>query len=189
MPASKRFPGRRVGYRSLSKSYRERIDRTVGRKAWEAGADLRKARGHVPEPPKTAAPTDVVERVVSGAGTPTDFRELGLWNRPGWIPATMRDDVAGALSQLPNPSRWSHVSFYAAPDGAPWRMVVEMKGNAYPVEIEIPGGGALGTGARDVLELLTDPKLFGADMRFWRNWIGDLSGYDAADRFDVVGTV
>ena len=174
MPASKRYPGRRVGYSRLSKSYRARIDRTVGREAWEAGADLRAARGHVPE------------RVVSGGGTDEDFRELGTWTRPGWIPKTMREDVAGALSQLPNPSRWSHVSFYAAPDGAPWRMVVEMKGNAYPVEIEIPGGGAVGTGARDVLDLLTDPKLSGADMRYWRSWIGDQEG--AEDRFDVVGS-
>jgi hypothetical protein len=187
MPASKRYPGRRVGYSRLSKSYRARIDRTVGREAWEAGADLRVARGHVPKPPTTAAPVEVVERIVGGQGTDEDFREIGLWNRPGWIPKTMREDVAGALSLLPSPSRWSRVKFYAAPDGEPWRMVVEMKGNAYPVEIEIPGGGAVGTGARDVLELLTDPKLAGADMRYWRSWVS-ADELSAEGLFDVVGS-
>ena len=187
MPASKRYPGRRVGFSRLSASYRRRIERTVGRDAWEAGADLRAARGKTPKPPPTAAPTKIVERVVGGGGTPEDFRELGTWTRPGWIPKTMREDVAAALSQLPPPSRWSHVSFHATADGAPWRMVVEMKGRADPVEIERPGGGAVGTGARDVLELLSDPKLAGGDMRYWRSWVGDDSGqYD--DLFDVVGS-
>ena len=169
MPRSKRNPGRRVGFSKLSASYRRRIERTVGREAWESGVDLRAARGKKPKPPPTAAPVEVTRRVVAGEGTPEDIRTLGAFQRPGWIPRSMREDVAASLSFLPNPSRWKNVELQARPNGEPWTMIVTPK-TGYPISIEIPGGGAVGTGARDVLDLLTDPKSSGADMRFWKGW-------------------
>jgi hypothetical protein len=96
----------------------------------------------------------------------------------------MRDDVAAALSQLPNPSKWSEVTFLAAPDGAPWTMIVTPK-RGYAISIEIPGGGAVGTGARDVLDLLTDPRTAGADMRYWNSWIASRIENEF---FEVMGT-
>jgi len=188
MPRSKRDPTRRVGWSRLKSDYRRRLEASgISRSSWENGADLRAARGHVPAPPRGAAPIDIVERVVAGEGEPADLRELGVWNesrRPAWIPAGMTDDVAAALSQLPPPKDWSEVKFYPASGGEPWRMVVERKGNAYPVEIMIPGGGAVGTGAREVLDLLSDPKLSGADMRYWRHWWTARS----EDPFEVMGS-
>lgn len=187
MPASKRNPGRRVGFSRLSANYRRRIERTVGRSAWEAGVDLRAARGKKPAPPVGAAPPEITQRVIEGRGTEADIRELGVWQatgRPRWIPAAMRDDVAAALSQLPNPSKWSEVTFLAAPDGAPWTMIVTPK-RGYAISIEIPGGGAVGTGARDVLDLLTDPRTAGADMRYWNSWIASRIENEF---FEVMGT-
>lgn len=188
MPRSKRDPSRRVGWSRLKAPYRRRLEaKGISRSAWENGVDLRAARGHTPAPPRGAAPKEIVERVVSGEGEPADLRDLGRWNetmRPRWIPAGMTDDVAAALSQLPPPKMWSDVVFYPASGGEPWRMVVNMKGNAYPVEILIPGGGAVGTGAREVLDLLTDPKLSGADMRYWKTWTTSR----VEDPFDVMGS-
>jgi hypothetical protein len=64
-------------------------------------------------------------------------------------------DVAAALSLLPPPSRWKSVDFQPRGDGQFWTMTVIPKGRAYPVVIDIPGGGGPGSGARQILEIVT----------------------------------
>jgi hypothetical protein len=68
----------------------------------------------------------------------------------------MSVDAAAALSQLPNPKSWESVEFIPRGDGQPWTMVVHRKGNAYDREILIPGGGGPGSGAKEILQLVTD---------------------------------
>ena len=173
MARSKRDPGRRVGWSKLKKATRDRyLGAGVSREQWESGVDLRTARGHVPKAPSTAAPSEATLAAIQGQATEATDRALIAWQEgtaPSWIPKEMRFDVAAALSQLPNPSRWKEVAFIPRAGGEPWTMIVTPK-NGYPISIEIPGGGAVGSGARDVLDLLTDPKSSGADMRFWKSW-------------------
>jgi hypothetical protein len=58
------------------------------------------------------------------------------------------------MSLLPNPSKWESVDFVPRPDNQPWTMTVVLK-RGYPVVIDIPGGGGPGTGARQILEIVT----------------------------------
>jgi hypothetical protein len=161
--------GRRRGWSKLSASYRRRLARSgITRQEWEAGADLRAARGHRPKPPSYAAPVDAVDRWVHNKGTNADEDALRAWREasgPDWIPGEwwVSIDVAGALSQLPPPSTWSHVDFYPAA-GEPWRMVV-YPAHGYPVEIEIPADSA-----REVLGLLSEPEAYGLDTDEWDFW-------------------
>mgnify|MGYP006267141199 CR=1 FL=1 len=145
----------RVGYRKLSKTYRARLERNgITQRAWEDGADLRVARGKTPKAPKAAPAPDVIAKVISEPEI-SDLRKLeATFVRPAWIPSWMSIDVAAALSQLPPTNRWKAVHFIPAPDGQPWTMTVELKGRAYPITIEIPGGGGPGSGAREVLDFV-----------------------------------
>lgn len=127
-------PARRRGWTRLTKDYRRRLEgRGITRERWEAGADLRSARGHAPRAPRGAADLDVTMRYLSGprGRGPSEqriLREFNQLRRPGWIPAGMSDDVVAALSQLRSPpSRWSAVRFVPAPDGEPWAMIVSFK--------------------------------------------------------------
>lgn len=150
----------RFGWRKLSKSYRARLERQgISQRAWEDGADLRKARGKAPKPRPTAPSPDLISRIVR---TPTekDLAELrAMFVRPAWIPRDMSTDVAAALSLLPDPSRWKSVQFIPRPDGEPWTMIVQLKGRAYPITIEIPGGGGPGSGAREVIDFVNGENL------------------------------
>ena len=145
----------RFGYRNLSKSYRTRLERQgITQRQWEDGADLRKARGKAPKPRKGAPSPQVVSKVLQ-APTMKDLQALeSTFVRPAWIPRDMSLDVAAALSQLPDPTRWKSVTFTPRPDGEPWTMTVQPKGRAYPITIDIPGGGGPGSGAREVIDFV-----------------------------------
>lgn len=173
MAAPKRGPkGRRVGYNKLSASYKARLKGAgITRSEWEAGVDLRAARGRAPSPPAYAAPADMVERLLTGNAGTSDFADVRAFLGPWWTKG-LDSDVAAALSQIPfPPSQWADVIITPAADDAPWTMRVVRKGRpsngvvtdrggndhavtAYDVTIQIPGGGAPGTGARQVLDLL-----------------------------------
>ena len=183
--APRRRPGRRTGWSKLSKPYRARLERQgITRSYWESGGDLRVARGHKPKRPSTAAPFEATMRMVSGAGTEADQQRLAQFRGPAWLPESLSYDVRAALSQLRgNPSTWAAVRFVPAPDGEPWGMVVTPKGSprrpdgssAYDQVILIPGGGAPGTGAREVLDLFYHPESSGVDPTSarWRGWTSE----------------
>lgn len=196
MPRSKRSPGRRVGWSKLTADYRGRIERAgITRSQWEAGADLRAARGKAPAPPAYAAPEELRTDLISGQATMHELERARDWTEsalaPAWT-AGLDADVAVALSELPRPSRWADVIFTPAADGEPWTMHVVMKGQpvtgvivdrngnehattAYDYEIQIPGGGEAGSGAKQVMDLLT----FGP--------AGEEDEWEGID-FDLTGT-
>lgn len=135
VPQSTGQQKRRTGWRRLSKGYRTRLERRgISQADWQAGADLRAARGHAPPVPRGAADFAVTMRYLSGpqGRGPDEQRALRAFNtaalRPGWIPGGLSDDVVAALSQLRGtPSRWSGVQFVPAPDGEPWAMIVSFR--------------------------------------------------------------
>lgn len=198
MATPKRGPkGRRVGWSKLSADYRARLERNgVSRREWEAGVDLRATRGHAPAAPRGAAPREVTEAVVGGRATRDDLVALREWSDKALAPSWTRGldaDVAAALSQIPwPPSKWRDVILTPAADGDPWTMRVVPKGRpengvvtdrkgddhattAYDVVIEIPGGGEAGSGARQVMDLLTfGPGQDGSDE--WESVNFDLTG-------------
>jgi len=145
----------RFGYRKLSKTYRARLERQgITQRQWEDGADLRKARGKTPKPRAGAPSPQLVSKVLQ-APTMKDLQALErAFVRPAWIPPDMSTDVAAALSLLPDPTRWKGVTFTPRPDGEPWTMTVELKGRAYPVTIDIPGGGGPGSGAQEAIDFV-----------------------------------
>lgn len=174
MPPSKRNPGRRVGWSKLKAGYRKRLEGAgITRAQWEAGADLRRARSHMPE--VKGAPKELTERVLRGEGTQADLRDLQSWARsalrPSWIPDSMSADTAAALSLIDlAPGQWAAVHFTPAPDGEPWEMRITPKGaplradgtSAYDRVVLIPGGGGAGTpGAREVLDWLWETDIQG----------------------------
>jgi len=147
----------RKAWKDLTPAYRARLERRGVTSHTHAVANLTQARGHPSKPPAGAAPRDIVERVVKGQGTESDWKALrkrGSFIRPAWVPKSTSLDVAAALSQLPPPSRWEDVEFVPRSDGDAWTMIVKLKGNAYDREILIPGGGDPGSGAREVLEIV-----------------------------------
>ena len=148
----------RKSWGELTEAYRHRLERAGVTAESHATANLTEERGHPTPPPPGAAPAVLVERLLDSAErTPQDFeRAVSEFTRPSWIPQSAPIDVAAALSRLPNPKRWDHVTFDPKADGEPWTMTVYLKGNAYPRTIPIPGGGGPGTGAKDVLQIVTD---------------------------------
>lgn len=147
----------RKAWKDLTPAYRARLERAGVTSHTHAVANLTVARGHPTPPPPGAAPKELVERLVRGEGTPQEFKELASkFTRPGWVPEWASVDVAAALSRLPNPRQWRDVEFIPRGDGQPWTMIVKLKGNAYDREILIPGGGGPGTGAKEVLQIVTD---------------------------------
>ena len=167
----------RTPFNKLSSSYRNRlvyreaggkrlydamsvVERREVRKAAAAthrSGDLIRARGHQPSRPAGAVPESVITPIVLGEGTPKDLRTLASkFTRPAWVPRWAAVDVAAALSQLPNPNRWKSVAFTPRGEGEPWTMTVELKGNAYDRVILIPGGGGPGSGAKEVLRIVSE---------------------------------
>lgn len=149
--------GTRKAWKDLSPAYRARLERAGVTSHTHAVANLTEARGHPSSPPPGAAPKELVDKLVKGQGSPQEFKELASrFTRPSWVPQWASVDVAAALSRLPNPKRWDDVEFVPRGDGQPWTMIVRLKGNAYDREILIPGGGGPGTGAKEVLQIVTD---------------------------------
>lgn len=147
----------RKAWKDLSPAYRQRLTSHGVTARTHGVANLTGARGHPSRPPTGAAPSALVGLLVSGEALPQDFKTAASkFTRPSWVPKSAPVDVAAALSQLPNPKRWQHVEFIPRADGEAWTMIVELKGNAYDNEILIPGGGGAGTGAKDVLQIVTD---------------------------------
>lgn len=148
---------RRTG-KALSAAYQHRLEaRGITYQEYRRGANLTEARGHPSPRPAGAAPKDLVERLVRGEGSPQDYKDLAKkFTRPAWVPTWAATDVAAALSQLPDPKRWESVEFTPRGDGQPWTMTVHLKGNAYDREILIPGGGGPGSGAKEVLQIVTE---------------------------------
>jgi len=122
---------RRKGWSKLSKGYRQRLGRRgIKREQWEAGFDLRAARGHAPRPPRGAADLTLTMRAVTRpeALSGAERTALSRLVRPGWIPEGLSDEVVAALSQLRGtPSRWSAARFVPAPAGEPWAMIVSFR--------------------------------------------------------------
>ena len=212
MARPKRGPkGRRVGWSKLKKGTRERYTAAgISRADWEAGADLRKARGHTPPPPPWMAPAEITQRVIGGRGTTGDLEALKTWASSAmapWWTYGMDPDVKAALSLIPFPQRqWADVILTPAADDAPWTMRVIPKGRpsigivtdrggkghsitAYDAVIEIPGGGAPGTGARQVMDLLTfGPQRPEADSDEVTLWGMERDEWEPMD-WDLTGTV
>jgi hypothetical protein len=156
----------RFGWDDRTEAYRRRLERQgITRSMWEQGADLRAARGHKPAPLLAPGKAKALDRVIKAGSTDInkDYKTLQRGFRwPKWIPkdnpitGPTSIDVAVALSQLPAPSKWKSVDMVPRPDGQFWTMTVQLKGNAYPVVIDIPGGGGAGSGAKQVLEIVTN---------------------------------
>lgn len=147
----------RKPWKDLSPAYRARLERQGINSHNHGVANLIRARGHQPARPVGAAPRELVERIVKGEALPQEIKDLPkAFTRPAWVPKSAAPDVAAALSQLPDPKRWESVEFIPRADDQPWTMVVHLKGNAYDREILIPGGGGPGSGAKEVLEIVTN---------------------------------
>lgn len=145
----------RFGWRKLSRPYRTRLERQgITQRAWEDGADLRKARGKKPKPPPGAAPAELAKELAN-APTEAALAAAAAFIRPAWIPEWVTNDVAAILSQLPDPAKWADAYFTPGADGGPWKLTVQLK-RGYPVSVEIPGGGGPGSGAKEVLDLIAD---------------------------------
>lgn len=148
----------RKAWADLSPAYQRRLERRGITAKSHASANLIRARGHQVSRPAGAAPEDLVTRLVNpGQASVSDFRTAASkFTRPSWVPKDAPVDVAAALSQLPPPSRWTGVEFTPRGNEEAWTMTVHLKGNAYDREILIPGGGGPGTGAKSVLDIVTD---------------------------------
>lgn len=193
----------RKPFNKLSKGYRDRLIHLEagGKRAYDSmttaerravrsraaathrSGDLIRARGHQPSRPVGAVAPAVIEPILRGEASPGDFKTLASkFTRPAWVPAWASVDVAAALSQLPDPKTWARVDFIPRGDGQPWTMIVHRKGNAYDREILIPGGGGPGSGAKEVLQIVTDLDAQAKDRERARHReIDDLFG-------EVVGT-
>lgn len=171
----------RKAWKDLSPAYRARLERAGITARTHGVANLTEARGHPSKPPAGAAPRELVERLVRGEALPEEFKKIRTeFTRPVWVPKSAPIDVQAALSRLPNPKRWESVEFVPRDDGEPWTMIVKLKGNAYDREILIPGGGGPGTGARSVLEIVTDIETKNRQERTNRT--------QALFGFDVMGS-
>lgn len=145
---------RRRGWDELSASYRSRLSGAgVTRSQYEAGADLRKARGHGFRGPRTQAPEEATERIAAGLSTPQDRQAIERWRRsrsyPSWLPkdrADLDDATAAILSTIsPRPDArdragrragWRDVEFIYQADGTVRMVVTPVRG--YPFEVELP---------------------------------------------------
>jgi hypothetical protein len=132
----------------------------VGYKEWFRGDDLRGARGHTAPPPRGAAPRELTRLAVEGEWKPSEEQELSLWKKtaaPGWIrDADLTADVAAAMSFLPDPKRWKEAVLYPSASDGPWTLTVTPKGRAYPITVEVPGGGEPGSGGAEVIGFLRE---------------------------------
>lgn len=179
---------RRKSWSELTPAYRARLERRGVTAKTHATANLIRARGHRPALPPGSIEPDYIDRLLREPGTYMTREALGgledRFTRPSWIPAWVHPDAAAALSQLPNPKRWTNVEFVPRDDGRAWTMTVSLKGNAYDRTILIPGGGGPGSGAKEVLQLVTDLKSQGAARGTTRRSYKDVE----ALFFEVRGT-
>ena len=159
----------RKKWSELSAAYRKRLERQGITARSHRTADLSRARGHVSTRPVGAIDKATIERVLTGEGTVgevvgTDL--LDRFNWPDWVPHVVRNQgdgfdyavevpVAAALSQLPDPRTWDHVAFSPRVGDEPWEMVVYVKRRTTPRRILIPGGGEPGSGAKQVLDIVS----------------------------------
>lgn len=158
----------RKSWGELSPAYRARLESRGVTARTHATADLRSARGyhHREYVPTGSIKPSLGARIAKGEATAKELRDVAKsFTWPSWVPRTIsyekggsrvrtHADVGAVLSQLPPPSRWRGVTLTPRGDYQPWTVVVERKRGA-PVEILIPGGGGDGTGAKQVLAILT----------------------------------
>lgn len=160
---------RRKRWGELSEAYRRRLERQGITARTHQRADLNRARGHVSTRPVGAIDRATIERVLTGEGTVGEVTGTDLLARftwPDWVPRTIDNQgdgftyavevpVAAALSQLPDPRTWDHVAFSPRVADEPWEMVVYIKRRTTPRRILIPGGGEPGSGAKQVLDIVS----------------------------------
>jgi hypothetical protein len=168
------LPSNFTKWSDLTPAYRNRLKRNgVTAKSREAAArrgtyDVNRARGHVSTKPVGAISKTTIDRVLGGEGTVgevtgTDLLTQFTW--PAWVPREVHNQgngvtyitepaVGAALSQLPDPHTWGRITFVPQLEG-PWEMVVEIKGRKKAKRIMIPGGGESGSGAKQVLDIVT----------------------------------
>jgi hypothetical protein len=156
-------------YAHLTPAYKKRLASHGITPANYRQLDQNVARGHRSTRIVGAIDEGVLRRVVSGQGTVGEVTGSDLLSRftwPSWVPATVSNQqdgfayavdpvVAAALSRLPDPRTWRLVAFEPAGDDEPWTMIVEIKGRKKKRTTIIPGGGGAGTGAKQVLDILT----------------------------------
>ena len=156
-------------YAHLTPAYRKRLASHGITPANYRQLDQNVARGHRSTKTPGAIDEGVLRRVLGGGGTVAEVTGGDLLARftwPSWIPATVSNQqdgftypvdpvVAAALSRLPDPRTWKSVAFEPAGDDEPWVMIVEIKGRKKKRTTIIPGGGGAGTGAKQVLDILT----------------------------------
>jgi hypothetical protein len=156
-------------WKDLSPAYKKRL-RSYGITAKTHNkTDKNVARGHRSTRTVGAIDEATLRRVVSGQGTISEVTGAGLLSRftwPSWVPHTVSNQqdghtyvvepvVAAALSRLPDPRMWTSVAFEPAGDDEPWTMVVGVKRRKKPRTTVIPGGGGAGSGAKQVLDILS----------------------------------
>ena len=159
----------RKSWRQLTPAYQARLELHGITAATHASASKVEARGYHPK--KGAINRKLYNRIVSNEGTVAERRTLEtqfVW--PDWVPRTVtrqrgsrgrryqfktQADVAAAFSLLPNPRSWKDVDFIPRGEGQPWTMIVHLK-NGNERTILIPGGGGPGSGAKEVLEIVTE---------------------------------
>lgn len=146
--------GPRKGWDELSPAYRKRLTGAgVTQSKYEAGTDLRKARGHGFKAPKPRGVSDEARRrIEEGQTTPDDRRTFGQarsgGSLPSWIPAdpaVMDDQTAAILSTIrPAPNAtdkrgrragWRDVVFIYNPDGSVTMTVTPIRGYAFDVQL------------------------------------------------------
>ena len=147
-------------WNALTPAYRKRLERSgLNKRTYEAGGDLRKARGHAPRGIQTLddEQNQLLTKAIRAEATPKEIKRLeSMLLRPPWLPkgVKVRPEVYGALGRLPNPKTWKHVYLVPA-DSGPWTLTVYTKRGRYPNTVEIPGGGgAVGEAPREVIDVL-----------------------------------
>ena len=156
-------------YAHLTPAYRKRLSSHGITPENYTAVDKNRARGHRSTKAVGAIDEETLRRVLSGQGTVEEVTGAGLLARftwPAWVPATVDNQqdgfsyavdpvVAAALSRLPDPRTWKSVEFHPQGEDEPWEMCVEIKRRKKKRCVLIPGGGGAGTGAKQVLDILT----------------------------------
>lgn len=174
----------RKPWKDLSPDYKKRLQRNGITARNHGVANLIVARGHQPYRPTGSIDPAFIDTFLREPPPLEQLRTLGeKFTRPSWIPDYVAVDAAAALSQLPSPDKWESVELTPRDDGQAWTMIVHLKHGAYDREILIPGGGGPGTGARDVLQLLTDLQIGNTPKQRKRR-----SDAAAALFFEVLGS-
>jgi hypothetical protein len=168
---TKRLPrnSQAKAWKDLSPAYKKRLQRQGITAKTHRRSELNQARGHRSTQAVGAINEGTLRRIIAGEGTVSEVTGTDLLSRftwPAWVPHTVSNQqdgftyavdpvVAAALSRLPDPRTWTSVEFQPAGDDEPWTMVVGVKRRKKPRTTTIPGGGGAGTGAKQVLDILT----------------------------------